>query len=182
MRHVIGICGQARSGKDTIGDYLVKEYGFRKIAFADKLKQLLNNLFFLTHNQLYDGDAKEAVDPHWGKSPRQLMQEVGDTMRNVHPEIWIKQVVHYVDAISDVDFVVSDIRYKNEFDAIKKIGGTMWRVVRPDAPRIKTNGHTSETEMQTIPDEAFDAIIVNDKIIDTLKEVDYLMKALRLQK
>jgi len=182
MRHVVGICGEARSGKDTIADYLSNEYGFRKIAFADRLKQLLNNLFFLTHSQLYDGERKEEVDLQWGKSPRVLMQEVGDKMREVHPDIWVKHVINHVDAISDADFVISDVRYRSEFDAIKALGGEVWSVRRPDGPKIKTKDHISETELQTIPDDFFDNIIVNKTISEALKEVDYAMKALRLKK
>ena len=42
---VIGICGLISSGKDTIADYLIKEHNFRKISFADKLKDSVAAMF-----------------------------------------------------------------------------------------------------------------------------------------
>jgi hypothetical protein len=37
---IIGLTGKAGSGKDTIGKYIESEYGFKRVAFADKLKEL----------------------------------------------------------------------------------------------------------------------------------------------
>lgn len=37
---IIGLAGLARSGKNTIGQYLEDKYGFNQLAFADKLKEL----------------------------------------------------------------------------------------------------------------------------------------------
>ena len=38
---IIGLSGYARSGKDTVAETLVNEYGFKRVAFADKIKDLL---------------------------------------------------------------------------------------------------------------------------------------------
>ena len=35
---LIGFCGYARSGKDTIGNMMVKKMGFKRISFGDVLK------------------------------------------------------------------------------------------------------------------------------------------------
>jgi hypothetical protein len=37
---IIGISGQAKSGKDTAADFLVKNNGFVKVAFADPIKRM----------------------------------------------------------------------------------------------------------------------------------------------
>lgn len=36
--HIIGLCGLAYAGKDTVGDLLIMHAGFRKLAFADGLR------------------------------------------------------------------------------------------------------------------------------------------------
>jgi hypothetical protein len=37
--HVLALTGGARTGKDTVGNYLVEKYGYTRIAFADPIKQ-----------------------------------------------------------------------------------------------------------------------------------------------
>ena len=41
---IIGICGLIGSGKGTVSDYLVDEYGFEKISFADKLLDSIDRI------------------------------------------------------------------------------------------------------------------------------------------
>ena len=43
--------------------------------------------------------------------------------------------------------VVEDLRYLNEAELVKRRGGQIWRIKRPD---YKCNGHISETEMEGI--------------------------------
>ncbi len=38
---VIGVCGLARSGKDTVADYIEEKYGFRKFVMSDVLRDEL---------------------------------------------------------------------------------------------------------------------------------------------
>ncbi|MDQ1260603.1 MAG: hypothetical protein QG643_2429 [Pseudomonadota bacterium] len=43
--HLIGLCGYAGAGKDTVADLLVTHAGFRKLAFADALKAEITEAF-----------------------------------------------------------------------------------------------------------------------------------------
>ena len=52
---IIGICGLIGSGKGTVSDYLVEEYNFEKISFADKLKDAVSELFGW-NRQMLEGD------------------------------------------------------------------------------------------------------------------------------
>lgn len=52
MKAIIGLTGLPRTGKDTIADYLVKEYGFTKFAFADALYKEVAEAFGVTIEQL----------------------------------------------------------------------------------------------------------------------------------
>ena len=73
---VIGIAGRKYNGKDTIGDYLVKNYGYKKIAYADPIKEICKEMFGFNNEQLY-GSLKESNDGFWNVSPRKLMQFIG---------------------------------------------------------------------------------------------------------
>ena len=76
---IIGICGLIGSGKGTVSDYLVDEYGFEKISFADKLKDGVSAVFGWDRDML-EGDNsdsrqwREQEDEFWsketGKDPR----------------------------------------------------------------------------------------------------------------
>lgn len=50
---IIGLCGPAGSGKDTIADRLVERYGFVKMANADLLKRMAQSAFNFTDAQLW---------------------------------------------------------------------------------------------------------------------------------
>lgn len=62
---ILGVAGKLESGKDTLADYLVKNYGYKKMAFADNLKLLCMSVFGLTHEQCYttEGKFKEFNEP-----------------------------------------------------------------------------------------------------------------------
>jgi dephospho-CoA kinase len=38
---IIGLSGYAQSGKDTVAKVLVEKYGYRRVAFADPIRDLL---------------------------------------------------------------------------------------------------------------------------------------------
>src|SRR3990167_3895332 len=86
---IIGIGAQARVGKDTIADYLVKEYGFRKTSMASSLKEGIGRgVFGFNDEQLY-GNLKEVVDKFW--DDRLNIHEVSIVYLDRR---WTKLVVH----------------------------------------------------------------------------------------
>lgn len=56
---IIGLHGKARSGKDTIADYLVEQYGFVKFGFADALYKEVAEAFSVAPFFLQDVDTKD---------------------------------------------------------------------------------------------------------------------------
>ena len=83
---IIGIIGKKGSGKDTIADYLVKNHGFIKFAFADKVKEVCKAMFNMTDKDFTENN-KEVIKPDWNISPRQALQLFGtDICRKVLPE------------------------------------------------------------------------------------------------
>ena len=66
--------------------------------------------------------------------------------------------------------VISDVRFKNEVDAIRKAGGTLVRVVRGTGLGGEAGKHASEAEMSKIPDSDFDIVIINDRSLGDLKD------------
>lgn len=159
---VIGISGLARSGKDTVGNYLVEVYGFKRIGFADSLKESCRHIFNFNDAQLY-GELKEVVDPYWGFTPRFALQKVGtECMRNVFDkDIWIKSVANKVLSEPQTNWVLTDVRFENEAQAIKDWGGKLVKIERPLAGASGGIAqHPSETSLQNYT--GWDYVLKND--------------------
>jgi hypothetical protein len=158
---IIGLGYKARSGKDTIADYLVRVHNFKRIAFADSLKEACRQIFSFTDAQLY-GDQKEVVDPYWEVTPRYVLQRVGtECMREGYDkDIWIKSVDNKIKGSGD-NWVITDMRFPNEAEAVKRWGGYLIKVDRPTSGA--TGGivaHASEFAMDSF--EHWDYVIQNN--------------------
>lgn len=123
---IIGISGKMGSGKDTAATHLVERYGYRRVALADKLKEVAYDLFGIAY------DAKD-------DRGRAIYQSLGEKMREIDPAVWINVVMRRIanaPLSSGTNFVISDVRYPNEIDAIHNAGGRVLRVSRPEADRL----------------------------------------------
>ena len=166
---IIGLSGYARSGKDSIAEYLVTDKGFVRVAFADSIKAALIKL----NPILEDGRTLNEHVKRFGwdttkdrTETRRLLQvfgtEVGrDMFGNA---FWVglafEKIYQYPE---DTNFVITDVRFPNEADAIRSRGGKVWRVEREGVPPV--NNHISELAMD---DYDFDLILRNNHSLDTL--------------
>lgn len=172
---IIGLAGKARSGKDTVAEYLVRRYAFRTRAFASSLKYAAWEVFGWSVEHT-DGDLKEDMDPYWGFSPRWALQHMGtEAMRNnVCQDVWIKSLYKHIRELPDLDWVISDVRFPDEAKAVKEWGGVLWRIERTNNPSIGC--HASEVSLDDYED--WDEVITNyDGAKDALFEnVDKLIE------
>ena len=143
---IIGVVGFKRSGKDTFADWFVSNAGFTRYSFAKPLKEGVMAFFGWTEHQLSDPVLKEMVDEYWGISPRQALQWVGtDAMREGLPSaypkfrettgnnIWVKRFQRTLMLSPESSFIIPDVRFQNEVDAIKASGGKVLRIRRESA-------------------------------------------------
>jgi len=189
---IIGISGKAGSGKDTISDYIVKNHNFIKIAFADSIKRILMEVYGFTYTQLWGpSEERGKIDPRYGKAVREFIQGFGDKGRELCLSTWINKTVNiiekvhnttgwtYIDHLGlqenyDYDFdsksiIISDGRYLNELEALKKINAKLIRIIRPENNLLgKLGGHSSETDQNEIPNSYFDEIIINNGSLEDL--------------
>lgn len=143
---IIGLCGYARTGKDTVANILVENHGFQRVAFADPIKRLLFEI-----NPLVNGVRLQDMVKDYGweitKSQmevRRLLQDLGVGARKVFGEIfWIEQALKKVNLSKD--YVITDVRFRNEVNAIKQFNSQIWRIKRTGIEAI--NGHVSEHDL-----------------------------------
>lgn len=178
---IIGLGYKARSGKDTAAEYLWRHFHFTRTAFADNLKKACMVIFSLTHEQVF-GDNKEVEDSRWNDTPRNILQKVGTEClrRGYHQDVWVKSLEMYLKTQSPMtDWVITDVRFPNEAEAIRNWGGVLVRVDRPNAPGIATAKHASETSMETWGG-GWDFVLDNSNDLPQLyANIEIMMKELR---
>jgi len=167
---IIGLTGYAQSGKDTVANILVEKYGYKKIAFADKIRDFLyamNPLVACSPSGYLQG----LVDlVGWDKAKqepqvRMLLQNVGVAAREVIAEdIWIISALANVGV--DDKIVIADVRFENEAEILKSLGGQIWRVKRLGVEAV--NRHISETQMDGYK---VDQIFINNGTIEDLENL-----------
>jgi len=144
---IIGICGLIGSGKDTIADYLQNIHQFKRESFAGTLKDAVSKIFnwdreLLEGRTRHSREWREQPDAWWserlgmpGLTPRYVLQVWGTEVcrRGFHDDIWVASVENKLRQETD-DIVISDCRFPNEINAIKRAGGKVIRVVRGPEP------------------------------------------------
>lgn len=160
-RMVIGLCGAANSGKNTVASLL----GFREVSFADPLYRMLAAMLDVSVDSLRDRRAKERIIPWLGKSPRQLLQTLGTEWGRsvVAGDVWVRLAMREIGKTSG-NVAVTDVRFDNEAAMLKReFGAMIWRVERPGAATCV--GHSSEAG---ISPHLVDRTIVNSGSLEAL--------------
>ena len=167
---IIGLSGYARSGKDTVADHLVNTYGFTQKSFAAKMKEAIYTLNPIVHSDSIGEFRYQSLVDVYGLDKvkedypevRRLLQvfgtEVGRSMFG--DNFWVDLTLNNLKSFHTV---ISDVRFKNEAEAIRKSGGQIWRVNRVGVGPV--TGHVSEIDLD---DYDFDFVLNNDTTIESL--------------
>lgn len=190
---VIGLTGKARSGKDTVADYLVYNYGFKKYSIANAVK-----------------DAALAVNPivYWDKFSdkpvrlAQLISAVGwEIAKDTYPEVrsilqllgteagwkmhgqdmWTRRTEQAIRNENDprtMRVVISDIRFPHEIDMLRSLSEE-YLVARVERDNVGISGTSlgqHESENNEFP---VDFHIMNDGSLGELSsKVDFLVSGI----
>ena len=109
-------------------------------------------------------------------SPRLIMQTLGTEWGRqiIHPNIWVLSTFRQFNENSN--WIITDVRFPNEANAIKDRGGVLIRVNRPT---IKSDDyHLSETALDDYED--FDYIITNESLEDLQQNIEDICTELGL--
>lgn len=169
---LVGVHGYKGAGKDAF-------FARAQLAFPELQ---LDNLKFA--DKLYDSAAAAlGVDRAWLESEknekwsgiaiieggrqvgnltvRRFLEQYGDEAhrRVFGLDFWLDHLLPVGYDVRQSNAVVTDMRYPNEIDAVRELGGVLVKVVDP-AVKVNEN-HPSR---QVIPDGEFDVVVVNDRV------------------
>lgn len=175
MIKIVVFKGKAGSGKTTAARHIEENYGYIKLRFAYKLKEMLEVLG-LSKREI-DGDLKEsACEVLGGKTPRHAMITLGTEWGRdmIHPDIWVKALDR--DLHRDIEdgftrFVIDDLRFLNEEKYLRSLNVSSrypYKVIIVGIKRgdkTDTSTHISETQMDGVE---VDHLICNNGTIESL--------------
>lgn len=184
-----------KSGGKTSCAMFFKEHGYTILNFADSLKELLCNIFeisyeFLENNknnkniqlnvtdemisvisketEISEMIIKETFKKENPKTIREYLQILGTEIIRKNKSEWhVQKLISKIKNSrgTDLKFCIADMRFLNEKQAIEKMGGECWYIIRPNFKDI--SNHESEV---TLNWTHFDNIIINDDTYDALIE------------
>jgi len=163
LPRLVALSGAAGSGKTTAADYLIEHYGYHRIKFAGPLKDMLYAIG-LTHGEVEGTSKQFPSDLLCGRTPRYVMQTLGtewgrDLIGNdLWVNLWQRRVTAMAAERPDARFVVDDMRFPNELEAVKQLGGVRIAVHRPVIAGAGGD-HVSES---ALPVDEHSKLIVND--------------------
>lgn len=173
---VVGLHGVAQSGKDTAAAYL-RTLGWNQVVLAAPILEALLLLDPIVtadrygreyrFREVYEAEGYESAK----KTPefRRLMQAFGTEVGREHLSkalgmedgIWLEIAKQRLRLPGQ--HVISDVRFTDEVGLVQSFGGLNIKIKRPGYGPI--NSHASDAGL---PDEMFDAIIVNSGTIEDL--------------
>ena len=183
---IIAFGGRIGSGKSELAK-ICQKAGFEKLYFALPLKQLvadlihvkieeinglknvekdynfnkIDYLFLSKQTRIPFETVEKEMSPVSFKTVRQLLQFIGtDLIRKYNTNWHVNQIRSMID--KSKNYVIDDVRFKNELNLIKELGGDAWFIIRPKIDNV--SNHESETSLTW--SDFGNKIIINDSSLE----------------
>jgi hypothetical protein len=174
MKKLIGIYSPAmQSGKSTVSNMLTEQMFGRTMAFAGPFYDFVVQVaapFIGSEAETWAWMKDKRKDnepiPGLGVTLRSMLQTIGTKWGRecVNAQLWTMLARKNAEAaLKSYSVIFDDMRFPNEFDMIRDMGGTCVKLVRPGAKA--PNGAIAEGLLDR---HAFDWTIVNDKDLTDL--------------
>lgn len=197
-KKLVGFAGRKRCGKSSLCKFLKQQENGVVLTVANYLKYLCCDLLGMDYEELLtkkdDGTVLDVeADERWIRiiskrtnipksdlemeirgrrftSVREILQVIGtDVIRKYNPNWHVEQLVNDIKSYpEDKPIFVDDVRFPNEREAIEKLGGTVFFMIRPNCKEV--SNHSSEISLLW-QDFNHDRIIINDNTEEQLRSM-----------
>ena len=169
-----------RTGKSTSAAHLKSKYGLNKVieeSFAAKLKDIVKDLYKLTEEHVEGSLKNTPVEYCDGMTPREILQKVGVYHREINPNVWVDSVFNRIVSLENKLIIITDCRFPNEAERIKKEGGILIRIDRINREGVLNENHISDVALNDY--KSWDFIIDNNSSFENLYgQLDNIMTVL----
>lgn len=149
---------------DNVDNILPITCMWEKHAFADKLKECASIILGVPRFMFESGEFKESFTslPLSNKegepmTNREFLQYFGTEVgRSIDKDLWIKALMYSHGRDKESHWIIPDVRFPNEADAIRNAGGVLWKIERDGSG---AGNHISE---KLIDDIKVDVVIENN--------------------
>lgn len=162
----IAIVGKMYAGKTTLAKALVEHHGYTRVAMAGPLKQLA----LLAYGEDVVKDKEYAtIDLETGeavfKSGRAILQGIGQSIKTVDRDIWLKIFINDTAQMAREPYVVDDVRFGFEADYLRSQG---WGIVKVHTEEwVRMRRAKSSTGRQPTREELYHE---SEREVDDIKE------------
>ena len=156
---VIGLAGKAGVGKDHIAQQFLVPKGYYKISMAWPLKVALLARNLATFEEVFTTKPEHV---------RKLLQEEGtERGRDIYGEdywcLWIQNWLQLMQSEWHItDFVIPDVRFPNEVELVRRLGGKVYVVIAPERQTLHGKAARHRSEIALDHYTGFDGAIYND--------------------
>lgn len=135
-------------------------WSFNKVKEAPRWAKIICEQVFGEYTDEQYSEIVELLNGIYTYNVRELLQFIGtDIIRKYKPTWHVNKMVEAINNAPTDLVCVDDIRFPNEREAVEKLGGTVFFVVRPDLT-VDISNHESEISL-TWPEFEDNRVIVN---------------------
>jgi hypothetical protein len=143
----IGIAGKFAVGKTSVANILEANHGYVRMSIASSLKQFVNEMYARDVYGSDEGATLQKSDSVLINTPdgrrmvtvRQLLQDIGNQMKMIDQDIWLRGVRHQVLLWNEMgkSVVIDDVRFPREAEYLKNIGFVNIRLSASEETRLE---------------------------------------------
>lgn len=172
---IIALGHRKNVGKDELAKYLSTELKLRTAkknivisGFTDELKDTVYRLYSwagVKRKEYYEVDFNRKNEPlpllngvmfEEDCTYRDILIAFGNHVRTFYEDTWMNALL----SKTDIDIlIIKDLRFQNEIDAVKKVGGICGRVDRDCIPK---EDDAADGQLKDIPDSDWDFLVKNN--------------------